>query len=378
MPSKKEKLPLSVTHPELAKEADGWDPSTYTFGSGKKVKWRCSRSHEYEASISNRARLSSGCPICAGRKVLIGFNDLQTLHPDIASEAFEWDPRTVVRSTHALKMWRCPKQHLYESTVAHRTSKEKRGCPVCAGKTIVVGINDLETLFPEIAIQADGWDPKEITPGSDKKMPWVCQQGHKYNAAVGSRTNLKTDCPICDNKIVQAGFNDLKTKFPLIAEEANGWNPAQFTPGTHKKMSWKCPQGHIYQASIAHRTSTDKTGCPTCGVYGFDSNKEGFLYLIANSNWGMLQVGISNDLNRRTKEHGRAGWELLDSRGPMDGHLVQQWETAILRMLKAKGADLSNEKIAGKFDGYSEAWSKSTFEVKSIKELMRLTEEFEG
>jgi hypothetical protein len=61
----------------------------------------------------------------------------------------------------------------------------------------------------------------------------------------------------------------------------------------------------------------------------------------------------------------------------MDGHLTQQWETAILRMLKAKGADLSNAKIAGKFDGYSEAWSKSTFEAKSIKELMRLTEEFE-
>lgn len=60
------------------------------------------------------------------------------------------------------------------------------------------------------------------------------------------------------------------------------------------------------------------------------------------------------------------------------GYLTQQWETAILRMLKAKGADLSNDKIAGKFDGYSEAWSKSTFEVSSIKKLMKLTEEFEG
>jgi hypothetical protein len=28
-------------------------------------------------------------------------------------------------------------------------------------------------------------------------------------------------------------------------------------------------------------------------------------------------------------------------------------------------------------DGYSEAWSKSAFELKSIKELMKLTEEFE-
>jgi hypothetical protein len=92
----------------------------------------------------------------------------------------------------------------------------------------------------------------------------------------------------------------------------------------------------------------------------------------------MLQVGITNFPNKRMTTHKNLGWEILELRGPMDGHLTQQWETAILRMLKAKGADLSNDKIAGKFDGYSEAWSKSTFEVKSIKALMRLTEEFEG
>ena len=92
----------------------------------------------------------------------------------------------------------------------------------------------------------------------------------------------------------------------------------------------------------------------------------------------MLQIGITNAPDDRLAKHKRKGWELVELRGPMDGHLTQQWETAILRMLKAKGADLSNSKIAGKFDGYSEAWSKPTFEVKSIKELMRLTEEFEA
>ena len=91
----------------------------------------------------------------------------------------------------------------------------------------------------------------------------------------------------------------------------------------------------------------------------------------------MFQIGITNFPEQRVATHQRTGWELLEIRGPMDGHLTQQWETAILRMLKAKDADLSNSKIAGKFDGYSEAWSKSTFPVKSIKELMRLTEEFE-
>jgi hypothetical protein len=91
----------------------------------------------------------------------------------------------------------------------------------------------------------------------------------------------------------------------------------------------------------------------------------------------MYQIGITNSPDKRIGSHSKLGWELLELRGPMDGHITAQWETAILRMLKAKGADLSNKEIAGKFDGYSEAWSKSTFPVKSIKELMRFTEEFE-
>ena len=98
---------------------------------------------------------------------------------------------------------------------------------------------------------------------------------------------------------------------------------------------------------------------------------------IDKSVWEMFQIGITNHPKVRLKTHKILGWQLLELRGPMDGHLTQQWETAILRMLKAKGADLSNKEIAGKFDGYSEAWSKSTFPVKSIKDLMQMTEEFE-
>ena len=54
-PEKKEpKKPLSVTHPELAKEADGWDPSTVTAGSGKKKTmemfgWPSIRSHNWKS-----------------------------------------------------------------------------------------------------------------------------------------------------------------------------------------------------------------------------------------------------------------------------------------------------------------------------------------
>jgi hypothetical protein len=41
MPGKKVKQPLSVTHPELAKEAVGWDPIEISAGSNKKLEWVC-------------------------------------------------------------------------------------------------------------------------------------------------------------------------------------------------------------------------------------------------------------------------------------------------------------------------------------------------
>jgi hypothetical protein len=369
---------LTTTHPEVSFEAHGWDTSKYFGGSHEKLPWKCSKGHIYEASVSNRTSRGSGCPVCSGRKVEDGFNDLATKFPLIATEAFGWDPSQISAGSHKKMTWKCPQGHLYEGSIAHRTSKDSRGCPICVGKQIQVGFNDLASRFPEIAKEADGWDPVTVTAGIDTKMNWTCPVGHKYSASVGSRTNQRTGCSVCANMQLLKGFNDLRTKFPSIAIEAFDWDPSDVLAGSKKKMKWKCPSGHIYIAPVSRRTkSKSPSGCPKCGKYGFDPTQEGYLYLVTSANIQMQQIGITNDPARRLKEHDKTGWKLLEIRGPMDGYLTRQWETAILRMLKAKGADLSNSKIAGKFDGYSEAWSRSTFEVKSIKELMRLTEEFE-
>ena len=87
-PEKKEKKkPLSVTHPELAKQANGWDPFTVLAGSHRKVKWNCALGHHWEAEVKSRALGGSSCPYCSGRKILVGINDLATTHPDLAKEA---------------------------------------------------------------------------------------------------------------------------------------------------------------------------------------------------------------------------------------------------------------------------------------------------
>jgi hypothetical protein len=175
-----------------------------------------------------------------------------------------------------------------------------------------------------------------------------------------------------------SGFNDLATKFPGLISEVLGWDPRKVFPGSNKKYWWICSEGHKWKTSPATRTSSrGPSGCPSCSVHGFDPNEDGWLYFLSHSHWEMLQIGITNVPDDRLGSHRKLGWEVLELRGPMDGHLTAQWETAILRMLKANGADLSNSSIAGKFDGYSEAWSNSTFPVKSIRELMRLTEELE-
>ena len=62
-----------------------FDPSLLTVGSGKKVWWKCSNGHEWQATIDGR-NSGRGCPYCSGNKVLKGYNDLQTINPNLAKE----------------------------------------------------------------------------------------------------------------------------------------------------------------------------------------------------------------------------------------------------------------------------------------------------
>ena len=367
---------LLTTHPELAAEMYGTNPREYVAGSHKRATWKCKEGHIYFASVRSRALKKSGCGICSNHRVEKNFNDLATTHPLIAREAYGWDPATVTFGSSKKREWKCEKGHIFEATVGSRIGMNS-GCSVCSNHKVLIGFNDFETLWPDIAQEAYEWDPKTVTPGSSKRKLWKCKEGHIYEATTKTRVSMKTGCAICANQKCLPGFNDLATTSPELAKEAYGWDPTKVVAGYARNLKWKCQYGHIWNATGHDRTGSVRTGCPSCAKSGFDPNLPAHIYFLHQTNWEMLQIGITNNLQRRMAEHYKNDWELLEVRGPMEGHLAQQWERAILRMLKAKGADLSNSRIAGKFDGYSEAWSKSTFEASSIKELMRLTEEFE-
>jgi hypothetical protein len=309
------------------------------------------------------------------QKILKGFNDLATTHPQLAIEADGWDPTSLVAGSHKRVKWKCAEGHKWENSIMARS--RGRGCPYCSNSYLLVGFNDFASKFPEIARQADGWDPTKYVFGSDKRLPWKCEFGHQWETSITKRTGVEpTNCPVCSGRKLLKGFNDLATTFPEMASEADGWDPSEVSAGSHKKLRWMCREGHTWVVS-PHGRKRATVGCPSCAKYGYDINAPAYLYFLRQNEWEMFQIGITNVLQVRLDKHKRLQWELIDVRGPMDGLLAKEIESSILAMLKAKGADLSNAEIAGKFDGYSEAWSKSTFEAKSIKELMRLTEEFE-
>jgi hypothetical protein len=361
---------LATTHPEIAGQADGWDPTTVTAGSGQKLQWKCSEGHTWVTQVGKRtSRDPRNCPVCSNQKILIGYNDLQTTHPEIAKFAIDWDPKSVVSGSNKKRKWFCEKDHEYEASV--NSVVRGTGCLVCANLVVQPGVNDLATTNPRLALQADGWDPTHIHQGSHKKLPWRCELGHSWQAVVSSRK--KNGCPVCGNRVVVPGFNDLMTHFPQLGLEADGWDPTKLAFATTKKVSWKCIEGHTWKSTIKNRSQLNR-GCPTCAISGFDPNLDGWLYFIEHPIWEMQQIGITNYPKKRLATHQNLGWEIMEIRGPLMGDVVRTWETEILRTLKRRGASFTADQEQGKFTGFSESWIKSSLTVKSIREMMTMVE----
>lgn len=365
---------LTTTHPNLARECFGWDPDQYVAGSGAKVEWKCQYGHKWIATINSRTGQGTGCPYCTNVKPLPGVSDLKTIYPKLAEEAYGWDPSTIHPGTKAKKYWKCRAGHIWLTSVNLRTLRGF-GCPYCSNQKLLVGFNDLLTTHPRLSAEASGWDPSGLTSGSLKKVKWRCSEGHIYISRVRDRAQRMTSCTYCAGKKVMVGFNDLGTLNPQLANQAVGWDPSTVTIHSNEKRKWKCDLDHIWETSVSNRTQGK--GCPSCSKTGFNPNEDGYLYFLVHEHWSLFQIGISNAPKDRVAQHSRAGWQLLDLRGPMEGYLAQKWEIAILQYVKSKGGRMADEIGFAQFDGYTEAWLQNSFEFSSLKEVMDSIDESE-
>ena len=261
-------------------------PDEVTPFSGKKVVWVCKKGHEWEAIIANRTGKNTGCPFCAGQKVIPGINDLETWCKQNERKEIlkEWSDKNTIRpneiSAHSSQkvIWCCEKGHEWTTPIVDRTAG-RHNCPYCAGRKVKSGENDFETWCNKNNKQylLKEWSdkntikPNEITRGSNQKIIWCCEKGHEWQSSLYNRLH-HSGCPVCKGKKILSGYNDLGTYclqhglldiYKEYDQIKNSCSINKWFPKTDKKVWWKCPQGHSYRAAIRNRI-IGKTKCPYC------------------------------------------------------------------------------------------------------------------
>ena len=272
---------LMTRNPELASQWDSESNSPLTprdvqIGSNISVYWLCNQGHSYPAKVNLRSS-GTGCPYCAGQKVLQGFNDLASKNADLAKE---WDyerngelrPEDVTSGSGRKVSWICSKDHSFTASVNLRN--QGSSCPYCSGNKVLEGFNDLASVFPHLAAE---WDyernaplkPSEVMSGSPKSYFWLCSSKHSFKSSLASRSGpMARGCPYCAGQRVLKGVNDLASSHPSLAREwdyeRNGpLSPEDVFPASARKVWWICSNRHPFQASLAHRSKQNR-GCPYC------------------------------------------------------------------------------------------------------------------
>lgn len=193
------------------------------------------------------------------KKVIPGINDVATKCPMAAtmwSDKNTFSPSKVAAGSRRKFTFVCPDcGQEFESkifSVVRSVMNGNTGCPVCAGKKIVSGINDLATKCPKAAAMwsnKNACSPSEAPAGSHKKAVFVCPDcGQEFESSicnvVNSLMHYRTGCPVCRGLKVVSGINDLATKCPKAAamwSSKNELSASEVTAGSNKKAFFKCP-----------------------------------------------------------------------------------------------------------------------------------------
>jgi very-short-patch-repair endonuclease/ribosomal protein S17E len=288
LPAPTKEKSLAELNIELSKE---WDfnknvpltPYMFTANSEKKVFWICSEGHSWLAQIKNRHARKSGCPKCYKknsseivRKAILKKRGV-SLADKFPSLLEEWDYELNVYSPNELSPgssikanWKCGQGHTWTAGVGARTGRGD-GCPTCyklsqSSKATQVRIRKTGTLAEKHPQLLNEWDynkntkrPEEYPPGSKKRVGWICQEGHQWDAIIKSRVDGKGKCPVCKSIVMLNP--DLLREWDFVKNTS--LKPEQVTPGSNKKIWWICDKGHSYQQSTYEKLK-GHNACSKC------------------------------------------------------------------------------------------------------------------
>ena len=254
-------------------------PDNVSYGSHKKVWWKCKRCRcSWRTRANDRTSGSfNGCPACSN-KVVTETNNLKYKYPDLVkdwnSERNIIGPTEVVPGSNKKVWWKCRKSGCrYEwcTVVISRTKKRPTGCPACSGQ-VVTDKNRLSIIKPDLLLE---WDyskntilPRKVSFSTTRAVWWICKDcEYGWEAQVSNRSN-DSGCPSCSNRVVTKD-NNLVAMFLEISKEWDqvknkGLKPNKVVSGSHKKAWWRCKTcGNSWKCCIKDRTNKGSS-CPKC------------------------------------------------------------------------------------------------------------------
>ena len=256
----------------------------YSFDDVENIKrtdsywWHCPEcDSDFEsylsAMIRSRKTASRGCSYCSGKKVKRE-KSFAVLHPDVMDE---YDPQNSINPYEITEKsdkkvnWICRNnpEHKWKASFKQRASGTGN-CSECRGwhysKMLWQERPDLEQYFET---DKNKRPFNSYSFKSNNKIWWKCEKNHSFDIEVYNMTDKEAfTCPICSNKRLATGINDLASQFPKLAAEfdceRNNITPDQVIQNSITEYYWQCNEkGHEFMRSPYHRTSHNQE-CPVC------------------------------------------------------------------------------------------------------------------
>lgn len=110
-------------------------PDSVTKSNHQKVWWLGGCGHEWDAVIADRTNEDGyDCPFCSNRRMLVGFNDMWTTNPILASQLL--NPKDGYNYTQGSKVkldWKCLScRDIVKNKIVHKVLNRGISCPRCS------------------------------------------------------------------------------------------------------------------------------------------------------------------------------------------------------------------------------------------------------
>ena len=308
-----------VTHEQVkaAFESEGYTLLSEYKRSDKKLDFLCPEGHKHSMSWDS-FKQGARCTYCTKH----GYKDNhpQRLTQDFVESAFAAKGYQLISKyeNSGKKLdFLCPEGHKH--SMSWDSFKQGARCAVCAGKIVT-------HQQVELAFKAEGYQLLSKYENANKKLTFVCPEGHRHSITWGHFMSGKR-CAYCAGHVVL--HEDVKLAF-----EAEGYILLSIYKNSKQKLNFICPEGHRH--GIVWGAFKQGVRCSYCSNGGYNVESPGRLYYLRfDTQIGPLwKIGITNRTIKERFQSEKTPYTILLDEWHEDGSISPLKEKQILKRHK--------------------------------------------